>query len=301
MGLWLFLSIFAPACWGFTNVLDGALRRHFIQDDYALTFAYAFIRLPLVVGLWAVFGFEFPSMNGAGWGMVFAGMLWTIMFIPYLQALEREETTRVALFLQTLGLFTYLLAYVLLEETLDLHQNLAFILILGGGVLAALKKSKTRWQFSSGFFLTLFACFFWGLSDVLFKAYELYFTEFWPAFSLFLFGSTLTSLPLLLKSSVRKTVKTLPSHMNRTGWLLMLLSVGISVIGSTSFAYALTLGKVALTSVFIQGQTLFVFLFTLILSRFFNWVDPEDLSLHSLLFKGLALLIIGIGLVLLYV
>lgn len=299
MELWFFLSLLAPLCWGLANILDATLRRHFIRNDFVLTWVYAFFRWPVFVALFLVYGFEFPNPE-AGWGMLFAGSLWTLMFVPYFQALKREEPTRIALFLQTLSLFNFLLAFLILEETLTGQQAVAFLLILLGGVLAAVKHFKGLWRFSSGFFLMLLACFFWALSDVLFKKYSGDFSNFGTAFGLFLMGSSLTSLVLPFSPRVRRGILTEMPRMKGSGWLLLSVALALGITGSFAFAYALLLGKVALTSIFTESQPLFVFFFTIVLSRFFKWVDPEDLSTHAVIFKVLSLVFIGLGLVLLY-
>lgn len=296
---WFSLSLLAPLCWGFSNVLDAALRRHFIQDDYVLTWGYSFFRWPVVLGLIALFGFEFPG-QGVGWMMLSAGFLWTVMFVPYFQALEREETTRVALFLQTLSLFTLLLAYWMLDETLTSQQLFAFVLILIGGTLAGLKRLKGLWRFSSGFVLIVIACFFWALSDVWFKQYAVEFETFAGAYTIFLMGSALTCFLFMGSSRIRKGIQRDFGKLPLSGWAMLAVSLVVSMAGSMAFAYALTLGKVALTAVFTETQPLFVFFFSGLLAFFFPWVDKEDLSAHAVAIKATSLVVMGVGLFYLY-
>jgi hypothetical protein len=113
-------------------------------------------------------------------------------------------------------------------------------------------------------------------------------------------GSALISFLFTFSARIRRGIKSEFPRLKGEGWALMGLSIGVSIMGSMAFSYALLIGKVALTAVFTESQPLFVFFFSVVLSRFFKWADKEDLSAHALTFKGLALAFIGLGLVLLY-
>jgi len=76
----------------------------------------------------------------------------------------------------------------------------------------------------------------------------------------------------------------------------MSLSFFIGVGGSVSFAYALTLGSVSLSSVIIGIQPLFVFIFGHIFSRIFSAIPREPLDAFGLLSKACALVFVLVGL-----
>lgn len=298
---WLLLAIAAPLCWSVSNVIDTVMRRRFIQDDAALMWTYATFRLPLVLLLFAWFGFEFPD-QGVGWMMMAVGSLWTLAFIPYFRALQIEETSRVILFLQFLSVFSFGFAYFILGEALTAQQGVAFIVLLGGGVLAGVKKWKGIWRFSrAAFGLMMGASFLWAFADVMFKQLSFSFEEFVPAFTLFFLGSFVPGPLLLLVPTMRRKVrKIFDGELPMRAWGLIALTLVIGNIGSIVFAYALILGKVSLTAVLSDLQPLFVFFLVLGISPFFKTVDPEDISRHALVFKGLSILMITAGIILLY-
>lgn len=297
---WIVFTLAAPLLWAFTNILDSSIRRRYIKNDYFMMWTSAILRLPVVLIFLFIFGFEFPGWTTAV-GMLFAGVLWTAMFVPYLKALKFEEASRVALFLQIISIFSLVLAYFLLGESLNIQQSFAFILILLGGILAAIKYLDKMWHFSRAFWLILIASFFWSCADVLFKLFSFGFASFMTAFTWFLFGSFLTGFITLLVPNLRKEVLTFNfSKVPLRGWIMQISSIIIGIIGSLSFAYALTLGKVALTTVFAQTQPLFVVFLTLILSRFVIDIEKEDISFKALAFKSLSFVIIMLGIVLLY-
>ena len=86
----------------------------------------------------------------------------------------------------------------------------------------------------------------------------------------------------------------------RRAWFLQISSVFFGILGSLAFAYALTTGKIALTAVLIETQPLFVVFFSLLLSRLSRDFDPEELVKEAILFKGLSLVVITLGLIYLY-
>ncbi len=304
---WLLLAIAAPLFWAVSNVIDTVMRRRFVHDDATLMWVYATFRLPLVLILFALLfwgffeGFEFPG-HGVGWAMLAVGSLWTLAFIPYFRALRIEEPSRVILFLQFLSIFSFVWGYFILGETLALQQAMAFLVLLGGGVLAGIKKWEGVWSFSrEAFFLMMGASFFWALADVLFKRLSFSFEEFIPAFTLFFMGSFLPGPVLLLVPTMRRKVRIFfRGKLPLQAWGLIIMTLITGSLGSIAFAYALILGKVSLTSVLSDLQPLFVFSFTLLLAPFFKAIDSEDVSKQALLFKGLSILMITAGIVLLY-
>ncbi|MBU0457856.1 DMT family transporter [Patescibacteria group bacterium] len=296
---WFFFALISPFLWAFTNILDSSIRRRYIRNDYFMMWTSAILRLPIFLLLLLIYGFEFPGW-GVGIGMILAGVLWTAMFVPYLRALEFEEPSRVALFLQMISIFSLILAFIILGESLTVKQSIAFSVIFVGGLLAAIKYLENVWHFSRAFWLILIASLFWSVSDVLFKLFSYGFSSFINAFSWFLFGSISAGFFVLLVPNLRKNILTFKVNtVPIRGWTMQCISVLIGVIGSITFAYALTLGKVALTSVLVQTQPLFVLILTLILSRIFTDIDKEDISPTALLFKVLSFVIIMIGLILL--
>lgn len=297
---WFFFALISPFLWAFANVLDSTIRRNFIKNDYYMMWTSAFIRLPAILAIIFFFGLDFP-----GWfpaiGMITGGILWSSMFVPYLRALNYEETSRVALFMQMIAVFTLLLGYITLGELLTPKQLASFILILIGGIFAALKQTQSKWHFSKAFWLILITSFFWAASDIIFKYFQTDFISFISAFNFFLIGSFLTSVLILFIPNLRREIfKINAKEIPLKGWIMQAITVLIGIAGSMTFAYALTLGKVALTSVLIQTQPLFILLITPLMICFIPEIEKEDLSKRALLFKGLSFLVITIGLIILY-
>lgn len=296
--MWLFFSILSPVLWALGNVNDSALRRHFMKNDFVLTLAFALMRLPVALVLLVIFGeglvFGWPVV-----AMSIAGILWVLPFVLYYKALEFEETSRVILIIQFLPVFILILAAILIGERLDAHQLIAFVLILAGSVMAAVKKIESGWRFSKAFVLIVLASLGWALADVIFKKYAVYFSSFWQAFAVDIFASSLFGLILFILPRFKNDVRSFCKFPVK-GWTLFLISAVAGTIGSLAFSYALTLGKASLTAVIVGIQPLVVFVFAYMLNKIVKEIPKESLTKRDLLLKGFSLILICAGLYYLY-
>ncbi len=183
--LWLITAIATPTLWATSNVFDGAMRKHFVKDDLTLTWMGGLLRLPLILFFLFSGSFRLPA-NLGDLGMIFlAGILWVFPIVLYFRALEKEETSRVVLMMQFLPVITLALAYPILGEVLTGIQLIAFVILLVGSTLASIKKTKKGhpWHLNQALIFVFFAAFMWGMSDVVFKKYELGFNDYESAFA----------------------------------------------------------------------------------------------------------------------
>lgn len=300
MNLWFLLSFSVPIFWGFANVLDAASRRHFMKSDQALTWFLTVTRLPVIAAIVLFAGFH-PAETPATLFMLLSGILWMVPFIFYYRAMEFEEPSIVILILQTMPVFIYLIAYVLLGETLTSAQWIGFTVLLLGGFLAAIKRRSGIWHMSRAFWIMIFASLLWSFSDVLFKKYAAAFPTFWDALAVYLFGGVIAGIAMMARSRDRAELAKHFAALSPRGWSFIIVTQIIGLSGTVALAYAFLLGKVSLTSVVIGIQPLVVFGAGIVLSRFLPEVKPESTDRISLTFKTLAFMLTIAGLILLYI
>lgn len=298
MNSWLLFAVLAPLLWGMTNPIDAGLRRNYIKKEEDLAWFFAFFHLPLAILAFIIFQVELV-FNWNNMLMVLGGMFWTIPSYFYFKSVKFESPTIVALLSQMIPLWTLVIAYLFINESLSKMQLVAFLLILAGGILAAVKIKKNVFHFSKAFWFMLIACMMWAGSDVAFKYYETGFNNFTSAFVYYFLGSGIPALFALLNPKKLKTVignfKKLPGK----AWGALVLTRSASLGGSLALTYALTLGKASLTLVIVGLQPIFALIFGYIWSVFFKFVPRESLKLKDLSIKGPSLIIIIIGLILL--
>ncbi|MEK7524492.1 MAG: EamA family transporter, partial [Patescibacteria group bacterium] len=118
MNTWLFFAALAPLLWGFSNVVDTAVRRRHVLDNFTNMWFLAAARLPLIIIL-IIFTWpqNLPS-TGNIIGMMVAGILWMLPFVLYYRAVEFEEPSRIALLLQMSNLFILPIAFFVIGERL---------------------------------------------------------------------------------------------------------------------------------------------------------------------------------------
>jgi len=201
------------------------------------------------------------------------------------------------LIMQLLPIFILILSYLIIDEKLEDKQLISFIFLFAGGFLAAIKKTNLKIKISPAFWLITTACFFWALTDVIFKKYASSFPTFLNAFSWFLLGRCLPSLFVLLSKNLRHRIICATKELNYK----LIIGIGTNnlflIIGSLVFAYALTLGPASLTGVFTGIQPLFVLIFSIVLSRYFKHVESEQLTLKNLAPKGISFILIMTGMI----
>jgi len=296
MNNWLFFALSAPLLWAFTNVFDGALRRNFIKNDFALTWMSAAGRLPAIILLFLIVGINVPDAKSILF-MFIGGALWTLPMFFYYKAIEKEDPSRIALLLQLVPLFTLLIAFFALRERLTETQMFAFVLLLIGGALAAFIKLKGIWRIGKSFFLMSLACLLWASSDVIFKKFEPAFSGFLNAFAIYFLGSFLVSFIIFAMPKRRSEILRHFLNLPMRAWMMIAGTILGGICGSLSFAYALTLGKASLTSVMMGAQPLFVLLLGLFMAIFVKEIRREDVHIKILILKGLSFFFIIAGLI----
>lgn len=300
MTFWLILSISAPLMWGMVNVVDKSMRGNFVKSDFALTWMCGVIRLPIIIAISAIIGFEIPGIEPFLF-MLLTGVLWMAPFFLYFKALESEESTKIALLCSLTPVFTLVLSRLILNEQLLANQFFAFASLLLSGVLASIDTNTNgKIKISKAFWLLLCATFCWALSDVLFKKYEPFFEKgLFSAMNIDLLGGLIVAFFMLLIPKLKEKILTPLKNLNGKVWGMIAASYSLGIIGSIVFAYALTLGKASLTGVLLGIQPLFAFIFSIILSKFSTDFSKENTSKKAMLLKLSSFVLSIIGIVLL--
>lgn len=122
----------------------------YVADKFLLSkkihssIAYAFF-----VGIWSIFNFLIlplepwmPNLREFGLDIL-AGLLFLITLIVWYKALHQSEATRVVPIVGALiPIFSFVLSYLFLGETLGERELLAFFVLINGGILISVKHTK---------------------------------------------------------------------------------------------------------------------------------------------------------------
>ena len=283
--------------WAISVHLDKYLvERFFKESDVAIM--VLFTALVVVLALPVIWYFV-PDVLSPSLGsialIVLAGILYMTGLLFYLRALQNEEASVVAPFFQTGPLFGYVLAYLVLGEVLSPRQLLGGALIIIGALFVSIRIGQSMKTFKTRLALLMVTCgFIMALASLIFKVFalkvEFWTTTFWMFAGEGIFGAVLLVIPFYRKQfmTLLRTNTTALLSINASNEL-------INLGGGLGNRYALLLAPLSLVQAIGSTTTLFVFVFGVMLSAFFPKFGRETLSGRELVQKGIAAVLVAIG------
>jgi drug/metabolite transporter (DMT)-like permease len=283
--------------WAISVHLDKYLvERFFKESNVAVLLVFtALVGVLLLPFIW----YYEPNVTSPSAGsialIILAGIFYMTAMLLYLQALQSEEASVVAPFFQAGPLFGYVLAYFVLGETLSPRQMAGGALIIIGALIVSIRFGQSMKMFKARLALLMLACgFIMALSSLIFKVFAIR-VEFWTTTFWMFVGEGIFGVALLM----------IPSHRRQFIALVRantvaLLSINasnelINLGGGLGNRYALLFAPLSIVQAIGSTTTLFVFAFGVVLSVFFPGFGRENLSGRELAQKGMAAIIVAIG------
>src|ERR1700689_1797886 len=268
---WLFFAFSGPVLWAISVHLDKYLvERFFKESDVAIM--VLFTALVVVLALPVIWYFV-PDVLSPSLGsialIVLAGILYMTGMLFYLRALQTEEASVVAPFFQTGPLFGYVLAYLVLGETLSPRQLLGGALIIVGALFVSIRFGQSMKMFKTRLAVLMVACgFIMALASLIFKVFALK-VEFWTTTFWMFVGEGIFGVALLMIPSYRRQF--IPLVRPNTARLFSINASNelINLGGGLGNRYALLFAPLSIVQAIGSTTTLFVFAFGVLLSGFF--------------------------------
>ncbi|MGB6534907.1 MAG: EamA family transporter [Xanthobacteraceae bacterium] len=294
---WLLFAFSGPVLWAISVHFDKYLvERFFKESNVAVLLLFtAFVGLVLLPFIW----FFEPSVLRLGLGgialIMLSGILYMTGMLLYLRALQSEEASVVAPFFQASPLFGYVLAYLVLGETLSGRQMAGGAMIIVGALVVSLRFGHLGGSFKARLAMLMLACgFIMAVSGLIFKIYALR-VEFWTTIFWMFVGEAAFGAALLMVPTYRREFLAL-LHANTTALLSINASNElINLGGGLGNRFALTLAPLSLVQAVGSTTTLFVFAFGIVLSLLYPRFGREDLSGRELAQKGIAAACVAAG------
>jgi uncharacterized membrane protein len=286
-----------PVLWAISVHFDKYLIDRFFKDSnvVVLLLFTAFIGVLMLPFIWY---FE-PGVIHHDLGsialMTLSGILYFSGMLLYLKSLQGEEASVVAPFFQAGPLFGYVLAYLVLGEVLTPRQMAGGALIVIGALFVSLRFGQNAKRFKVGLAARMLTCaFIMALSGLIFKVFALK-VEFWTTIFWMFVGEAIFGVALLLIPSFRREFMLL--LRTNTAALLSINGANevINLGGSLGNRYALLFAPLSIVQAISSTTALFVFAFGVLLSIFFPKLSREDLSARELVQKGVAAVLVAIG------
>jgi drug/metabolite transporter (DMT)-like permease len=298
--MWLLFAFLGPVAWAVSVHIDKYLiDRYFPDSDTAVLMLFTalmgVVALPFI--WWFAPGVLTPSPKAIA-VMTASGVMYIGSMLFYLKAIQSEEASVVAPMFQLTTIFSFLLAWAMLGETLSLQAAAGAALILGGVLYVShgdLRRGRALpWKIMLG----MVACtFILALANVIFKFYAVE-DDFWVTTFWTFVGEGLFGLALLAIGRIRRQFFTL--IRTHTGALLGVNGANelINLGGGISVRYATMLAPVALVSAVASTTTLFVVAFGTALSLLAPRLSREDVSRAGLIRKAVAAVVVTAGVLL---
>jgi drug/metabolite transporter (DMT)-like permease len=292
--VWIFASLGNAITFTIVNIIDSHIISKKMPSLSSFLVMVGIIQLIIASVLLAVF--TFPVNTGVMHYLVAigAGLLNAVSLIILFNCLRKGEVSRVVPVVCSSPIFVALLSMPLLRETLNFWEWLAILLAVIGTVLISLQRdegaAKTRLQKS--FILLLLAAVLAALSSIGYK-YALGTLSFWNMASINGICAAAVILPLSLRKSTLLELKNLKQRTQILGLIIsnQILAAAGTALGFVAFAF----GPVALVSTITNIRPVFIFLFSLVISRFYPNFINERLNKRAILIKFIGIVMITVG------
>lgn len=295
--MWLVFAFLGPVSWAASTHIDKYLvDRYFRDSDTAVLML--FTALVGILALPVIWYFE-PAVFSSSWRaiavMTAAGVMYIASMLFYLRAIQSEEASVVAPLFQLTTIFSFLLAWVMLGETLTLRAGAGAVLIIAGVLFLSLDRNMRFAGIKPKVVLGMVFCTaILALANVLFKFYavrdDFWVTTFWTFVGEALFGLALLSLAHYRRQFFA-LVRSHPGALLGVNGANEIINLG----GGLAVRYATMLAPVALVSAISSTTTLFVFGFGSLLTVIAPRYGREDVSRASLIRKAGAAVVVTAG------
>ncbi len=293
---WPFFAFSGPVLWAISVHLDKYLVERFFKDsNVAVLLVFtAFIGVVMLPVIWyfdpTVVRLDIKSIAiiGASGLLYMGGMLF------YLRALQSEEASVVAPFFQASPLFGYVLADLVLGETLSPMQMAGGLLIIVGALIVSIRFGQ-RHEFKFRLAALMLTCgFVLAVATLIFKVFAIK-VAFWTTTFWLFVGEAVFGAVLLMIGQYRREFTALLRQ--NTGELLSINASNelINLGGGLGNRYALLFAPLSIVQAIGSTTTLFVFAFGVVISVVYPRFGRENLSGRELAQKGIAAAFVAAG------
>jgi len=151
---WFLLPLLAAALWAVTNHIDKyLLGRYFKSGGIGALVIFSSLAGVIVLPLITVFHPDVFSIKPLLLLLILGnGFLYQLGLLPYLYALQKDEASIVVPLFQITPIFSYILGYAVLGETLTMQQFIGSLLVILGAIGLSLDITERRPKFKKEIF-----------------------------------------------------------------------------------------------------------------------------------------------------
>jgi uncharacterized membrane protein len=295
------LSLLAPALWAASNHFNKYLVSRFMPRagvGAIVIFAASVGVLVLPVS----FFLQREALNlKLSQSLIIAlnGLLYLCALTPFLQALKRSDASAAIPILQTIPVFSFVLARIFLGEVLTVNQIIGgLIVILGALIISSERRPRDTISIArirlDVLGLMLLAALIYATTFTLFKAFALK-VEFWSMVFWESVGFITYLVLLLIFAPTYRQDFLLVFPSKRLATTLAIINEVINIAAKILFNSCSLLVPITMAWIGVSFQSVFVVLYSIILAALFPHISNEAVSGRALYQKlsAIALMILG--------
>ena len=302
---WIILAFLAPFFWACANYVDKFVISKYIKQESGVGSLVIFTGLTgfiMAIGI-ILLGHNVVliSISSILWIML-AGALLVASFIPYLYALQIEDSSVVVPLYQLIPLFTYVLALIFLKETLTAQQIIAGIFVIIGAILLSANPSNKYKLNIKVLGLMILAALAIAINSIMFKYLALenlnpWATGFWEYMGTGIFSICLWFFIKNYRVQFNSLVK------NKNGFLIAGLNIGGEVLNLSAklmMAFATLSAPIALVWIINGTQPFIILAMGWIMTIFIPHIIKEKITRKYLVQRVISMLVMFVGIYLLF-
>ncbi len=277
------------------GVLDKAFLYHYARSHLTLPLLIGLGHIPIGIVFIAVSPLDDLTVSAAGWSLA-AGVFGGLGGVVFFRVVARREVSRAVPVTQTFPIFVAPLAVIFLGESLRTFDWFAILVTVSGAVMISIRQDTGSRGFvidRSFYELLLASLLMAGMNLAAKQAVET--LPVLLAHGIRSFGVA----PMLLAFSVRtEPVEEVRRMIAERSPALAIFGVNEFVIANTGMVlnlWATSLGPVSLVTALSASTSLFLLVYSILLSLQFRGMLGEQISRNSVMVKTVATMLIVVG------
>ena len=296
---WFLIALLPPIFWSLTNHIDKYLISKYFKGGaigavMIFSASIAILLLPIII---IIQPSVLQNFNISYLLIATNGTLYLLATLPYFYALEKDDASLTVPLFQMIPVFSFILGYIFLKETLNLTQIIGGVIIMISSIFISLnisdiKKMRMKWDV---FGLMALSSILYALNFIIFKHFaietDFWTTSFWEYIGFALFGIFLL---LFIKSYRKGFLNAIRQNKFQVLGINGLNEI-FNIIAKIAFNFASILTPVTMVWIINGLQPVFVFLFGIVLTLLLPKISQEDISKKTLIQRIIAIAVITIG------
>jgi len=290
---WIILVLIATLLWAIMSIIHKFVRVEYFENTLGylvfITPTVFYAAILLFLEPFTILGLKETTM------LILTGILIFFGGYFYIEAIHKEEVSRVVILFGVSPLFVLTLSTIFLNEILTIKQYMAFILIFIGSILISFKKIEEKIKLSTGAICVLASAFFFSVHKVILK-----YISTINITTVMIYresGYLLAIISLLIfYPKARQYTKKVIRDMNLKKTLLVYSAEIIGMSGMFFSYLALQRGPVSLVSVLEGFEPIFVLILAITISRFIPKILKEEINIKTITIKTISIILMLGGL-----